>query len=331
MPKCNSQWRCSPDARLCLQQAGAEQGGMGCIAWGKDWAWMSWGQSEGANVRQQPKLWDSQREGKKRKRERTFLQKNSNLRHCWPAHRTKDWANIRELAGSRPAHPSLEAGRQAGNSQSQKAMGNLGPRDGILYQTVSRLPVANQDVPGFWIVDIWRVAVRDQLPRDTAHLRLCSHCAPRKPRSRDRRGKTHRPPGECVLAKHLVAWAAQTWEGHKTQAQLSLCLCGVPENLNLSSLDLGNACNPGPALDSSLASNLEPQQCRPGKHTCHEQGQTQCGPDTASTPHTCHYLFAELFPPHSTTEQVSLNKWPPLPPCVRVELDTEETCKQKPK
>ena len=52
----------------------------------------------------------------------------------------------------------------------------------------------------------------------------------------------HRPPGESARAKHLVVWAAQTWE-HKTQAQPSLCLCGVPENLNLSSLDLGNACN----------------------------------------------------------------------------------------
>ena len=63
--------------------------------------------------------------------------------------------------------------------------------------------------------------------------------------------KTHCPPGEGVLAKHLITLAAQTWEGHKTQAQLSLCLCGVPENLNLSNLDLGSARNPGPALDSS--------------------------------------------------------------------------------
>ena len=44
------------------------------------------------------------------------------------------------------------------------------------------------------------------------------------------------------------------------QAQLSLCLCGVPENLNLSGLDLGSARNPGPALDSSPQSNLEPDQ-----------------------------------------------------------------------
>ena len=35
--------------------------------------------------------------------------------------------------------------------------------------------------------------------------------------------------------------------------QPNLCLCGVPETLNLSSLDLGSARNPGPTLDSSPA------------------------------------------------------------------------------
>ena len=59
--------------------------------------------------------------------------------------------------------------------------------------------------------------------------------------------------------------------------------------------------------------------------------QTQCGPDTVSTPHTHQwYLFPVFLPPRSTIEQVSLNKWPPLPPRVRVEvrywrdLQTEE-------
>ena len=66
--------------------------------------------------------------------------------------------------------------------------------------------------------------------------------------------------GATVLAKHLVTLAAQTWDGHKTQAQPSLHLCGVPENL--SGLDLGSACNPGPASDSSQQSNLEPEKCR---------------------------------------------------------------------
>ena len=75
----------------------------------------------------------------------------------------------------------------------------------------------------------------------------------------------HGPPGETVLAKHLVARAARTWEGHKMQAQPSLCPCGVPKNL--SSLELGSAQNAGPALDSALQSTLEPEQCRPVKQT----------------------------------------------------------------
>ena len=57
------------------------------------------------------------------------------------------------------------------------------------------------------------------------------------------------------------------------QAQSSLRLCGVPENLNLSGFDLGSALNPGPASDSSWQSNLKPEQCRLGKHTRHEQGK----------------------------------------------------------
>ena len=49
--------------------------------------------------------------------------------------------------------------------------------------------------------------------------------------------------------------------------------------------------------------------------------QTQCGPSTASAPHTCQwYLLAVSLPTNKTTEQVSLNKWPPLPPCVRAEI-----------
>ena len=57
------------------------------------------------------------------------------------------------------------------------------------------------------------------------------------------------------------------------QAQPSLRLCGVPEYLNLSGLDLGSAYNPGPASDSSWQSNLEPKQCRQGKHTLGEGGK----------------------------------------------------------
>ena len=37
----------------------------------------------------------------------------------------------------------------------------------------------------------------------------------------------------------------------------------------------GSARNPVPASDSSRQSNLKPKQCRPGKHTRCEPGQTQ--------------------------------------------------------
>ena len=121
-----------------------------------------------------------------------------------------------------------------------------------------------------------------------------------------------------MLAKHLITWAAQTWEGHKKKALLSLRLWGLPECLNLSGLDLGGACSPGLALDGFRWSNLEPERCGQGGDTCREWGQAQCGWDTANT---CQcYLFAASFPPHSMTEQVSLKKCPPQPPCVRAEI-----------
>ena len=56
--------------------------------------------------------------------------------------------------------------------------------------------------------------------------------------------------GECAhqASGHL---SCSDLGGDKRQAQPSLHLCGVPENLNLSGLDLGSARNAGPALDSS--------------------------------------------------------------------------------
>jgi len=121
-----------------------------------------------------------------------------------------------------------------------------------------------------------------------------------------------------MLAKHLITWAARSWEGHKTQAQQSLRLWGLPVCLNLSGLDLGGACSPGLGLNGSRRSNLEPEHCRQGGYTCREWGQAQCGWNTTST-RQC-YLFAVSLPPHSVTEQVSLKKCPPPPPCVRAEI-----------
>ena len=165
-----------------------------------------------------------------------------------------------------------------------------------------------------------------------AHLRLWSHCTPRKLSSWDQRGdKTHGPPGVSVLAKHLVTWLVQTWGGHKTQVQPSLCLCGLLENVNLNDLDLGSARNPGPTLDSSPAEQPGAWTVYTGKAHTLWAGANPLGSNTASTPHTRQwYLSAMFLSPHSTAEQVSLNKWPPLPSCVRAEtrhwrdLRTEE-------
>ena len=51
MPKSNSQQKSTLDTRIWHQQVGAERRGAGDIAQGKDWAWILWGQWEGANVR----------------------------------------------------------------------------------------------------------------------------------------------------------------------------------------------------------------------------------------------------------------------------------------
>ena len=125
---------------------------------------------------------------------------------------------------------------------------------------------------------------------------------------------THQTPGHLSCSDLGRAQNAGPTE--------SVCLLGVPGCPNLRGLDLGSAYNPGPASDSSRKSNLEPKQCRQGKHTRREWGQTQCGRDTAST-RQC-YLFAGFLPPHSTTEQVSLKKCPPPPPCVRTEIRRDQ-------
>ena len=216
---------------------------------------MPWGQSEGAK-------WDSNpnsgiaRERKKRERE-NFPEKSSKLRHCQPAHRTKDWANTRgELASCRLAHPLPETERQVDDSQSWKGA-ILAPEmaSATKLRAGSQLLTKSTWDPG-QLTSTRRVATRDQLPRgDTRHAwdgTPTAHPGNRAAGTREVIRCTT-PPGESALAKHLVTWTAWTWEGHKTQAQPSLHLYGIPKKLNLSGLDLGGARNPGPALDNSPA------------------------------------------------------------------------------
>ena len=117
------------------------------------------------------------------------------------------------------------------------------PRDGILYQTVSRLPVANQVFLGSWTVDIHPESHSQRSApqkRHMSHLKRRSRCAPRKPRSWDRGGdKMH-----C------------TWR---------VCACQAPGHLRC--LDLGQIQKVGPTESAPLWSTREHESewLRPGK------------------------------------------------------------------
>ena len=168
---------------------------------------------------------------------------------AWLDHRTKDWVNTRgELAGCGRAgrqQPELE-----GEGQSQLQRWHP-------LTNCEQAPSYQRSLPA--ILDGWHLPGGSQSeissPEEThgtPEMVLPLHT--RETEGLGRGGdKTHHPPKERAITKHLVTWAARTWEKHKMQAQLSLCLCGIPENLNRSGLDLGSARNPGPALERAPA------------------------------------------------------------------------------
>ena len=200
-----------------------------------------------------------------------------------------------------------------GRRQGGGERGKLGPRDGIPYQTANRLPVSNQRLPE--ILDGWHPqgGSRISFPEETR-----GSCAESEAGTAE--GIRRTAPGESALIKLLAAWAAPAGR-HKTQAQPCLRLCGVPKNLNLSGLGLGRAHNSGPtpwraawSLSSIDRGSTHPWVGGRG-------GGSQCGQNTGSAPHTRQWHFSAVpLPPHSTTEQVNLNKRSPLPTCVRVEI-----------
>ena len=160
-----------------------------------------------------------------------------------------------ELASCGPTPPPLEAERQPGDSQSWKARGNLGPRDGILHQTVRRLPVTNEVFldPGR-LTSTRRVTARISSPEEThgPPEMVLSRCTQEMQGLGQGGDKMHHPAGRV---RSPSTWSPELLGPEKgtKRRHSSLCLCGVPENLNLSSLGLGSAHNPGLALDSSPA------------------------------------------------------------------------------
>ena len=125
-------------------------------------------------MRYQPKLWDSQRERTKERERENYPAKSPNLRHCWARSPNKGLSEYQRRASWLQAGPNPAGGWEAGGQQPEPERGTLGPRDGVFYQTVSRLPVAKQDFLGFWTVDTCQEGCSQRsVPqkRHTAHLR----------------------------------------------------------------------------------------------------------------------------------------------------------------
>ena len=138
--------------------------------------------------------------------------------------------------------PPPEAERQMGTRQSQKARGIPGPRDSILYQTVSRLPVANQVFLGFWAVDIHQEGHSQRSAPQRRHTAL-----------------------EMTLPLHTQARGAETGEVIRHTTHLGQRACQAPSHLSWS--DLGRAQNTGPTKSVPLwgAQEPEPEGLSPGK------------------------------------------------------------------
>ena len=242
MPNHNSQRRNSPDAHVHHQWVGAEKGGMGCIISVRtrrecpedNLRDLTWGNNPICGI-----AWEREREKKKllhkMLREHEWISKES-----YPAvYRSLLPSGGREVSGRQPESEGK------GQSRPQR------PASSTKLWAGSQLLTTSSWDPR-WLTSARKVLTWDQLLRaDTQHTWDSALAVP----------QGNRPPGpgrwlrqltwDSALTKHLVAWAAQTWEGHEMHAQPSLCPCGALQNLNLSSLDLGSAGNPGPALDSS--------------------------------------------------------------------------------
>ena len=145
---------------------------------------MPLGQSEGTSLRWQPRLWDS------------YPAKSPNLRHGQARSQNKGLSRAGRLRTS----PTLAGDRQAKAARAQG--GNRGPREASSTKLQAGF-IANQDCLAFWTVDIRREGrSRRSAPqkRQTAHLRRCAPCTPRKRSGWDRGGDKSRPStrGACT-------------------------------------------------------------------------------------------------------------------------------------
>ena len=142
-----------------------------------------------------------ERERKERERE-NYPTKSPNLSHCWAHSQNKGPSEYQRRASRyRPSHHPPEAGRQAGDSQSQKGA-TLAPEtaSSTKLRAGSQLLTKTSWDSG-QLTSTGMVAARDQLPRgDTQHTcRGHAHYTPRKPSGWDGGGVRRYPTwGECA-------------------------------------------------------------------------------------------------------------------------------------
>ena len=144
---------------------------------------MPQGQSEGTNLRQQPRLWDS------------YPVKSPKLRHCQACSQNKGLSRASWL---RTGPPLLETQARAARA----GRGNRGPREASYIKLQAGF-FANQDYLGFWIVDVCREGHSQRSApqkRHRAQLRRHARCTPRKLRGWvGGSGKTQPPTGsDCA-------------------------------------------------------------------------------------------------------------------------------------
>ena len=203
-----------------------------------------------------------------------LYQKSPNLRHRQARSQNKGLSRASWLQTG----PSPTGDRQARAARAKG--GNCGPREAS-YTKLQADFIANQDFLGFWMVDIhWEGHSQRTAPqkRHRTHLRRCARCTPKKLSGCDGGDDKTQPStgGDCdhQAPGHLrCSDLRQAQNAGPTKSAL-LWSTREPETKKQRGLDLGNAGNPGPASDSSRQSNLEPEQCRLGKHTRREWGQT---------------------------------------------------------
>ena len=157
---------------------------------------MHWGQSEQANVRDLPKLWDHQREREGKKRTFPWKALMCSLTHSQNKGLNKYQG---ELAGCIQVPPLCQRQRSRCVTARAGRQGAVSaPETCILYQNASRLPVANHFFLGPWMVDIHQEGhILRSAPRgDTRHTwdgALVAHLGNRVTGPREVI-KTHSPP-----------------------------------------------------------------------------------------------------------------------------------------